>query len=87
MDLSMMTLTSIDMHVKSDTKHERNRPSYVLIEIHSEALTIQRWHCNNSSKISYPSLSWMSQDQNYDALVDSPPFHLGIHSLYRSLEA
>ena len=37
----MMTLKTIDMHVTSDTKHEWNRPRYVLMEINNESLTIK----------------------------------------------
>jgi len=36
-----MNFTTIDMHVASDTKHEGNRPSYVLMERNSEEITIQ----------------------------------------------
>jgi hypothetical protein len=53
----MMTLTTIDMHVTSDTKHEGNRPSYVLMESNNEALTIKVDVATTPPNISYPSLS------------------------------
>jgi hypothetical protein len=37
----MMNLTTIEMHVSSDTKHEGNRTRYVLMERNNEALTIK----------------------------------------------
>jgi hypothetical protein len=49
--------TTIDMYVKTDTKHERNGPSYILIESNNEALTIKVDIATTPPNLSYPTLS------------------------------